>query len=41
MHACTCDDDFVVLKDLHLVFVEDGNAVVVAELSKGDECAGA
>ena len=32
-----CNYDLVVLQDVHVIFGEDGDAVVVAELTHGDE----
>jgi len=40
-HSFPSDDDFVSFEDFHLVFVEIGDTVVIADLSKGDEGAGA
>jgi hypothetical protein len=40
-HSFPSDDDFVSFEDFHLVFVEYGYTIVIAELSKGDEGAGA
>jgi hypothetical protein len=32
-HAVSRDDDFVVFEDFHVILIEDGDAIVVAELS--------
>jgi hypothetical protein len=38
--AGASDDDFVLLKDFDIIFVEDSNAIVVTELGQRDQGAG-
>jgi hypothetical protein len=39
-HAFTRNDEFVVFEDFYVIPVENGDAIVVAELGEGDEGAG-
>ena len=39
--ACAVDDGLALFEDGHVVFAEDGHAIVVAELADGDEAAAA
>jgi hypothetical protein len=32
-HSFARNDDFIMFEDFHLILVEDGNAIVIAELS--------